>query len=344
MTTNPDIITVINPSLIESILKPLGILARYIFVLESEANEEKKTVPRFSVGGARANKNPNLIPLSELYEITHDNFTPVSIPRGWSKVHEFIYILGVGKDYQGYEYRSDWTDGQDPGNEPWTADSNDANVKRRIWMVTAVPTEHVQAAKDALTDVLQKEDAGEGSTLLRGVLEVQETGVIGKRWEEREVVLKKNHIEVFTSDNRMLKNISLKDAYCARTIVAQLPERQFSFVIRQKCNGMVLCIFAASSYQALQKWIHAVGYQIAIMSPSLNFSALPHAPPCEDECPETVRMFGMMMKKGHWRKNWKSRFFVLTPYELQYYQGMDLKGKVPLRGSALVRCDSSLAF
>ena len=304
--STPGVISVISPNMVESVLKPVGILARYVFVLESEANAEKRQVPRFSVGGARANKNPNLVPLSELHEITQKDFASASIPPGWSKVHEFIYVLGDGKDYRGYEYRSDWTDGQDPGDEAWQADFRKCNVRRRIWMITAVRNEHLQSAKDALAEVLQKkeEESEGGGYLMRGTLEVQEPGVIGKKWEEREVVLKRDRVEVYTFDKRLLKTLSMRDTFCTRTIVAQLPGKRYSFSI-EKEQQYVLGLFSVRSYSALGRWLHAINYQIAIMSTSLNFAAL-YAPPSEDECPESIRMFGVMMKKGHWRKNWKA--------------------------------------
>lgn len=63
--------------------------------------------------------------------------------------------------------------------------------------------------------------------------------------------------------------------------------------------------------------------------------------------PDLCRPFslqGYMMKKGHKRKNWTERWFVLKPNVISYYVGEDLaeqKGDVLLDGNCIVEARNS---
>ena len=48
------------------------------------------------------------------------------------------------------------------------------------------------------------------------------------------------------------------------------------------------------------------------------------APPC------AITKSGMLSKEGYWRRNWKTRLFVLDAWGLRYYYNGCLKGHVPL--------------
>lgn len=55
--------------------------------------------------------------------------------------------------------------------------------------------------------------------------------------------------------------------------------------------------------------------------------------------PPTLFLQGYMMKKGHKRKNWTERWFVLKPNVISYYVGEDLaekKGDILLDGNCSV--------
>lgn len=54
-----------------------------------------------------------------------------------------------------------------------------------------------------------------------------------------------------------------------------------------------------------------------------------------------------MMKKGHKRKNWNERWFVLKPNSMSYYVGEDLaewKGDIFLDEHSAVAVSTSLMF
>jgi len=124
---------------VAKILKARNIICRFVFVLESEAKPEIRQIPRFTVGGPRANKNPLDTPLDDLYEVSRLDYSRIEIPPGWSKVHHFIYLLGDDRDDHGWEYRRDWSDGSVPeGQELWTNDATDRHVRRRMWMTSVV--------------------------------------------------------------------------------------------------------------------------------------------------------------------------------------------------------------
>jgi hypothetical protein len=341
-------ITVLSPSMIESVLKPVGISARYVFVLESDARNDTRVVPRFTVGGSRANKNPNVISLDELREITPKDYGATDIPAGWSRIHEYIYVLGEERDCYGWECRSDWSDGKDTGKEPWRRDCRGANVRRRIWMSSVVKTDQLQRAKQALTEAIQKEvDSGVNSQLMTGVLSVQEKGMWGSRWVERDCVLKLDSIEIYqgggssSSDKdkgrcKLLRKISLVDVSCAYIIKDQLPDKELAFYIRERGSCALIGLFDAKVRSHRRRWVNAINYQIAVVSTNLNFTPLSMAPPSDFECPEDVLVFGYLHKRGHFVANWKQRFFILTPFELQYYDKAVIKGRIPLKGSELM--------
>ena len=51
-----------------------------------------------------------------------------------------------------------------------------------------------------------------------------------------------------------------------------------------------------------------------------------------------------MMKKGHKRKNWTERWFVLKPTSISYYMGEDMaekKGDIQLDGNCCVEVGST---
>lgn len=342
----------ITPSVIESILRPVGISARYVFVLESEgrASDSIKQVPRFTVGGKRANKNPNLVKLEELHEVTLEDYGATDIPSGWSKVHEYIYVLGDDRDNHGWEYRSDWADGEElaEDDEQWQGDYKKANVRRRIWMTSVVKTKYYQRAKQTISEAFQKFGNGNKSQLMMGSLFIQEQGMLGKKWEERECILKPDCIEVYplrqpntstggVQNRKLLLKINLLDASisCGSVIGLQLPERQNPFFVRERDTGKILGLFDATESSHRKRWIHAINYQVALGSSNVNFPPLPNSPPADRECPDSVLVFGHLHKKGHFAPTWKHRFFQLTPYELQYYDGVIIKGRVPLKGSRI---------
>ena len=52
-----------------------------------------------------------------------------------------------------------------------------------------------------------------------------------------------------------------------------------------------------------------------------------------------------MMKKGHKRKNWTERWFVLKPTSISYYMGEDMaekKGDIQLDGNCCVEVGSEV--
>ena len=129
----------LNPTTIITALDGTGISCRFIFVLESEAHRECVQVPRFSVGGHLARLNPCVLPLADLHEISRNDHNAIIHPIGWNKLHHFIYVLGEDRDENGWEYRSDWSDGT-PGedDEQWcrVRKQGNANVRRRVWMAS----------------------------------------------------------------------------------------------------------------------------------------------------------------------------------------------------------------
>lgn len=346
----------ITPSTIEDLLRPQGISARYVFVLESEGRAGDPTikqVPRFTVGGKRANKNPNLVKLDELYEITLRDYSATNIPSGWSRIHEYVYVLGDDRDRHGWEYRSNWTDGNEvgPDDEQWRGESKDAAVRRRIWMTSVVKTEFLQRAKQAISEAFQSYARGNKNKLMMGPLYVQERGMGGirKTWEERECVLKPDCIEVYlpretnkiiggTETRKCLLKIDLVgvSVACCSVNELQLSGQHNTFSIRERDTGKILGLFDANEVADRKRWLHAINYQIALGSDMMNFPPLDMSPPADRECPDSTLVFGFLDKKGHFRPTWKHRFFQLTPYELQYYDGVIIKGKVPLKGSRLV--------
>ena len=122
-------------------LEPHGIATRFIFVLECESHGSARKLGRFNVGGTHARKDPTKVPLSELHEITRADHDSIDLRAGWGKVHHFVYVIGQNTDENGWEYRSDWSDGV-PGEdeEQWNKTRpTKANVRRRLWMSSCVP-------------------------------------------------------------------------------------------------------------------------------------------------------------------------------------------------------------
>lgn len=124
---------------------------------------------------------------------------------------------------------------------------------------------------------------------------------------------------------------------------SQCPGRDFAFSIRHP-SGNVGILLDADNKEIRRRWVVAISYQVALNWPDVNFPPFDYGPPIENEGLSRVLICGELQKRGHMVKNWKTRFFQLTPRELQYYEKENLKGKVSVEDATVEFDDRSLEF
>jgi hypothetical protein len=79
-----------TPALVNAALH--GLVHRFILVIECEERryegEESRGPPRFCVGALRASLDPRNVSINDLVPLGE---AKVDLPKGWEKVHEFLY-------------------------------------------------------------------------------------------------------------------------------------------------------------------------------------------------------------------------------------------------------------
>lgn len=337
----------ISPQLVSQSLS--GITHRFVLILECETRHYDEAAsaqgryapPRFCVGGPRANQDPRIVPVRQLIGITNANRNDIQIPPGWEKVHQYIYVLHGNTDDHGWQYRSDWSEGVlEPQDEQWTGVHTDQHeVRRRIWMTTVVKRDDLIRAKRILSESLQRGSTGD---VLSGILLKLDQGYAGKSWQKRSVRLRLDNVEFFNGEVKT-GDMSLSQCEVKMLHSSQCPGKDFAFTVRN-LSGNMKVIIDAGHKETRRRWVVAIGYQIAIHWPEVNFPPFDYGPPTGDDAHNRVLICGDLQKQGHLVKNWKSRYFQLTPRELQYFEKDLMKGKISIEEAALKYDDRSLDF
>lgn len=337
----------ISPQLVSQSLS--GITHRFVLILECETRHYDESgnqraryaPPRFCVGGPRANQDPRIVPVKQLIGITTVNRNDIAIPPGWEKVHQYIYVLHGNTDDHGWQYRSDWSEGVlEPQDEQWIGVHTEQHeVRRRIWMTTVVKRDDLIRAKRILSESLIKGSTGD---ILQGNLLKLSDGSEGKSWLKRSVRLRLDGLEFWMGDAN-LGDMSLSTCEVKMLHGSQCPGKEYAFTVRD-LSGDSKVIIDAGHKETRRRWVVAIGYQIAIHWPDVNFPPFDYGPPTGDDASSRVLICGDLLKQGHLVKNWKARYFQLTPKELQYFEKDLMKGKVSIDEAILKFGESSLDF
>jgi hypothetical protein len=331
-----------------------GITHRFLLVLECETrmysegqqpNTKHPIVPpRFAIGGPRATIDPRVAKVEELMPLAKYK---LQLPDGWEKVHQYIYVLQPSTDEHGWQYRSEWSNGPlTEKDEQWVRNNAPGlDVRRRLWMATVVSRDLVVQAKRRLAEAISSRVRG---VIMEGPLFRQEQGALMKSWQRRHVVLTDDTIEIYTSPKdeggRRIAELSVVDCEAKMLFGVQCPGRDFAFSIRKSPKNTLVALFDSETREVRRRWVVAIRYQLALLSPEVNFPPFDYGPPTGDEAATRVLMCGELQKQGHMVRNWKHRFFQLMPYEIQYFERETLKGNFMIAGAVLTTDEKSLDF
>ncbi|KAJ1416563.1 hypothetical protein B484DRAFT_154307 [Ochromonadaceae sp. CCMP2298] len=273
--------SLINPKYILTVVK--GVTHRFLLAMESEyrtgSSVVEKHPPRFTVGGPRASKDPRTTPVDELIAIT-SNKPEIQLPPGWVMMHQYINIIQQNTDDDGWQYRSNWSEGpltskDEQWMERYNADVH--NVRRRLWMTTVVKKDDVMRAKKLVYDSL---NAGpKRDVILQGNLYRyhQELGQSSTSWQRRKVLLYHNKLEFYIGNERK-GEAELEGCTVKILFGPQCPARNFAFSVRNP-TGTVSVLLEAESEESRLRWAKAIYYQIAILTPDVNFPPIMYGPP-----------------------------------------------------------------
>jgi hypothetical protein len=271
----------INPRFMLASLK--GITHRFVLVLESEnrinaPNKIQVLAPlRFTVGGSRASKDPRMVRFDQLIGISNKN-PEVQLPPGWLMLHQYINIVQSNTDDNGWQYRSTWSEGTLNATDEQWVDICDENkqVRRRLWMTTVVKRDDFIKAKKMVGDELLK---SQDDFILKEDLYLHdpEKGTSATSWQRRNVILYHNKVE-FYSGNEKVNDVSLVDCEIKVLTGADAAGRSFPFCIFHP-NGSINVKLDATDKDMCLRWIRALLYQLAIITPEVNFSPFVFGPP-----------------------------------------------------------------
>eukprot|EP01033_Poteriospumella_lacustris_P007177 gene7177-5168_t len=277
----------INPRFMLAALK--GITHRFVLVLESEnrinaPRDIQDAAPlRFTVGGSRASKDPRMVRFDQLIGISNKN-PEVQLPAGWFMLHQYVNIIQSNTDDYGWQYRSTWSEGTlNATDEQWVDMVDEQKqVRRRLWMTTVVKRDDFIKAKKMIAEELMK--APDDYILKEDLyLHDPEKGSSATSWQRRNVILYHNKVE-FYSGNEKVNDVSLIDCEVKVLSGPEAGGRSFPFCIYHP-NGSITVKLDATDKDMRLRWMRALLYQLAIITPEANFAPFVFGPPT-GELPE----------------------------------------------------------
>jgi hypothetical protein len=296
----------INPRFMLAALK--GITHRFVLVLESEnrinaPRDIQDLAPlRFTVGGSRASKDPRMVRFDQLIGISNKN-PEVQLPPGWFMLHQYINIVQSNTDDYGWQYRSTWSEGTLNATDEQWVDICDENkqVRRRLWMTTVVKRDDFMKAKKMVGDELSK---SQDDFILKEDLYLHdpEKGTSASSWQRRNVILYHNKVE-FYSGNEKINDVSLVDCEVKVLTGADAAGRSFPFCIYHP-NGSINVKLDATDKDMRLRWIRALLYQLAIITPDVNFSPFVFGPPTGELPENRILLCGDLEVLDNASNNW----------------------------------------
>jgi hypothetical protein len=331
----------INPRFMLASLK--GVTHRFVLVLESEMRETAKreikvlAPPRFTVGGPRASKDPRTVYLNQLIGVSN-TLPEIQLPAGWFMLHQYIYIVQQNTDDFGWQYRTAWSDGPlKSSDEQWIDTHDDAKyVRRRLWMTTVVKRDDMIQGKKMVYEELNK---SKGEAIYQEFLFFYHPGQTESDpdWHRRKVILYHDKMEFFAENNK-IGEASLLDCEVCLLVGEDNMGKENAFRIRHP-NGSVDVILAADSRAVMLRWVKALKYQFAIITPDVNFEPFFYGPPT-GELPESrVILCGEVEVSDHNQttgaQKWEPYQLVLQERILLCYSRDNLTGRLMLEGATV---------
>ena len=297
--------------------------------------------------------DPTTLPVTHLvdaYPFLYSN------PNGINSLHEFIYLIYPNKDSMGWEYNIDFEQSLN-----WVSSPQPTRfVRRRVWFRTLVPLNSLYQCRQSLSSYIQLHPRG---LCHQGLL--QRLSQFRKRWTQGIARVSNSSLSI-ELENNYQKNYTFSLQNCEvqpldsdlelqkytqsstpGNTITNLPDwnelsgsGSGSGGGSTRTNLFCLCsINSSGQYVGIQaifnaltpyertQWIMILSHQIALYN--ISFWPLKSSPPLVD----TIIFQGELYKLGHVVQNWKLRKFELTQKGiLSYYKGIELKGRIRLRG------------
>ena len=195
-------------------------------------------------------------------------------------MHQYVYIVQQNTDENGWQYRSDWSEGAlSSKDEQWAEKYVPAvhNVRRRLWMTTVVKKADVIGAKKLVYDSLNgpsKKDVIMQGNLYRYN---QDMGQSSTSWQRRKVLLYHNKLEFFIGNER--KGEAELDGCAVKMLFGpQCPNRNYAFSVRSP-SGSVNVLLEAENDEARLMWVRAINYQISLLTTEENLQPITYRHP-----------------------------------------------------------------
>ncbi|RYG67023.1 hypothetical protein EON64_08385, partial [archaeon] len=250
---------------------------------------------------------------------------------GWFTLHPYVYIAQQNTDDDGWQYRSTWSNGSlTPEEEQW-GDLCEENklVRRRLWMVTVVKRDDLIRSKGMACEELAKAQLNE-PILQETMLMYQPSDGI---WQRRKLVLHHTKIELF-HNNEKQGEVILAECDVDMLLGKENMGKEHAFALAHP-DGSVKVIFDAESREMRLRWVKAITYQLAIISPYLNFQPFLFGPPT-GELPEQRVLLGSSIELLNlFTKKWEDYQLHLLECCLQCFNRDAMCGRVLLEGASV---------
>lgn len=217
-----------------------------------------------------------------------------------------------------------------------------------------------EVASEHSADVSVEPQDNEMGVIMQGWLE--KCGQQFKTWNWRFFVLRNDGVLSYYADEhkKRLKG-SMDIGYGAKadiSVQTNLMDKKFVFMIATPQRNLMI---SAQSQRTMTKWIaklHAAGANPTEpwdpLRKTVKFyvhdTECPHEWKRYDDPTSYIHMEGCLMKRGHFNKNWKNRFFRIEKGKLLYYteNQEDLRGSVALKDTivspGMAQCSDGRRF
>jgi hypothetical protein len=280
-------LNIIHPKFISAILNAEKIDHRFVYILEAETRNEtieNDHLPKskFIMRTSKGILDPRKVPINQLLPLPKYG---IPATDGKFRIMNFIYSVKTDTDNDGWQYKKHWNNDNNNDDQHWNGENNsNFNVRRRLWISVEVNSGDIKHSKILINEAILNNVTG---VIMASDINRLVIGTMKTNWVNYYMELDDNYL-IFKKDKK--SNVIIDKFNIIESKIEILhkpqtrPEKSTAFIIKFKFSRnsskeeINLQLDTNNDMELRRKWLVTLLYQVAILTPNLDFTPFPYGP------------------------------------------------------------------